>query len=86
MTFYLKPTGSTCYNRTGITFPAKKRINFEKRLAAMGCKDFYWCNQFGWSNQPEVITFRSVPDLDKFGIFACNGFVLAGADWLDKGK
>jgi len=57
MRYYLKATGSTCYNSSGVTFPIDVAIDFEHIVASAGATDLEWANQFGWSNQPEVLCF-----------------------------
>jgi len=60
MRYYLSTMGSTCYDKTGITFPKKKKISLKKIVASFGGYDFKWENQFGWDNQPEVLTFKTL--------------------------
>lgn len=57
--YYLKAIGSTCYDETGITFPNK--IEYDLRLAVWQRGALYvkWGRQFGWANQPKVVTFRT---------------------------
>ena len=52
---YIKALGSTCYDRTGITFPDRKAIDFKQMP---GIKGGGWEYQFGWGNQPMVFTFE----------------------------
>lgn len=54
--------GSTCYDASGITFPKKKTLEIENIVTDHLGIDLKWSNQFGWSNQPEVITFQFVND------------------------
>ena len=56
--YYLKATGSTCYNKTGITFPICIVIDLVKLLKSYGVTNIEWRRQFDWSNQPEVLTFN----------------------------
>lgn len=64
--FYLKATGSTCYDETGITFPEKKEIDLQLLLILAGAGLVRWERQFGWSNQPKVLVFdyRNIDQLD----------------------
>ena len=59
MRYYLKATGSACYNKggEGTTFP-KRKINLEEMLKTVGAENIRWCNQFNWKNQPKVLTFN----------------------------
>ena len=52
--YYIKALGSTCYGKTGMV---GKTINWK---AMPGIRNPRWANQFGWSNQPQVLTFNLV--------------------------
>ena len=58
MKYYIKATGSTCYDKTGITYPENKTIDLETLVNSHGGFNCVWQNQFGWSNQPQVLTFE----------------------------
>lgn len=58
MKYYLKATGSTCYDETGITFPHEIKYDLFNLVWARGATYVKWGKQFGWSNQPRVLTFR----------------------------
>ena len=56
--YYLKAYGSICYNTVGISSPIFHPIDF---LKIPLIKNPRWAKQFGWSNQPHVLTFN-LPD------------------------
>ena len=73
MRFYLKPTGSTCYDKSGITFPHKFTYDLQSLVANRGAKDIGWQRQFGWANQPEVLIFDCDKDQrDRICFALCN--------------
>ena len=53
--YYIKATGSVCYDKTGITFPEKIVIDFDSLLKNV--ENVQWENYHGWDNLPEVVTF-----------------------------
>jgi hypothetical protein len=53
--YYIKATGSTCYDSSGITYPEKQPVNWLALL--FGTANRSWENNLGMSNQPKVITF-----------------------------
>ena len=55
--YYLKGTGSVCYDKSGITFPLIIKVDYAEILSRFQISDFTWEDQYGWSNQPEVLTF-----------------------------
>ena len=55
--YYLKATCSVCYDKTGITFPLIINVDYGEILSRYGTTDLTWENQYGWSNQPKVLTF-----------------------------
>ena len=55
--YYLKATGSVCYDKNGITFPLIIKVDYGEILSRYKITDLTWENQFGWNNQPEVLTF-----------------------------
>ena len=57
MKYYLKATGSVCYDNSGITFPLIISVDYEEILSRFQISNISWENQYGWSNQPEVLTF-----------------------------
>lgn len=57
MKYYLKALGSVCYDREGITFPLHYAVQFDNMARAFFGNKFAWQTQFGWTNQPEVLTF-----------------------------
>ena len=50
--FYIKALGSTCYFKTGLV---GKTFDWKDMP---GIRNPRWANQFGWSNQPSVLTFE----------------------------
>ena len=78
--YYVKATSSVCYDKTGITFPEKVSVNFDKLLK--DAENIQWENQFGWDNQPEVITFYgSVGLVAMLDLALPNGLLLGNCDW-----
>jgi len=67
MRFYLYATGSTCYDKSGITFPVKRVLALEALVIACGGTNVKWENQFEWSNLPEVLCFDCA-DLSKINV------------------
>ena len=57
--FYLKATGSACYDFSGITFPQTKSFDLEMLIMGTGGTSLIWERQFGWRNQPLVLTFEA---------------------------
>lgn len=59
MRFYIHPTGSTCYDKTGLTYPVKQEIDIASTLLKDGstylANDVYW--QATASNQPKRLYF-----------------------------
>lgn len=55
--YYVKATGSVCYDRSGITFPDTETVNFNSLLSGLSTPK--WENQFDWSNQPAVLSFSA---------------------------
>lgn len=57
--YFIKVSGSWCYNREGLGFPKKVPLDFEGAI-----KDVFpdaetrWECYLGWCNQPEVIVFE----------------------------
>jgi hypothetical protein len=60
--FYIRATGSTCYDQTGITFPIKDPVDWYSLFAGLKDPSPRWENEFGWENQPEVLVFRATPE------------------------
>lgn len=56
--YYLKPTGSTCYDPAGITYPEPLPVNWSSIFWKIVPRAVF-CNQFGWSNQPQVLCFKA---------------------------
>ena len=54
--YYIKATGSVCYDKTGITFPEKVSVDFDSLLK--NAENVQWENYHGWDNLPEVVTFH----------------------------
>lgn len=52
---YLKPTGSTCYNEKGVTFPRQINISLKGIVKTLGGIDVRW--EKSETNQPAVIVF-----------------------------
>ena len=57
--YYIKATGSVCYDDTGIVFPSHIALDFKDLLSPLKNPEMKWENQFGWFNQPLVLTFRA---------------------------
>ena len=57
--FYLKAIGSTCYDESGITFPNKIKFDLKNLVWGRGAIFIKWGRQFGWANQPKVLSFVS---------------------------
>jgi len=57
--FFIKATGSVCYDSTGITFPSPIALDFKDLLSPLKNPEMKWENQFGWCNQPLVLTLRA---------------------------
>lgn len=57
MRYYISAHGSYCYDKSGITYPVKTPMDLEAILREHGAKDFRWEHQFGWRNQPPVLSF-----------------------------
>lgn len=58
--YYLRASGSNCYDKTGVTFPTHQPMNIEDIIKSVCEKpNLRWANQFGWSNQPKVLTFNA---------------------------
>jgi len=51
---YIKALGATCYGKTGMV---GKTFDWRRMP---GIRNPRWANQFGWSNQPQVLTFNLV--------------------------
>jgi len=56
--YYIRATGSVCYDPTGIIFPSKIALDFTDLLSPLENAEVKWENQFGWCNQPLVLTFK----------------------------
>ena len=56
---YIRATGSVCYDQTGIVFPSQIALDFKALLSQLKKPQVKWEKQFGWFNQPEVLTFRA---------------------------
>ena len=57
--YYIKATGSVCYDSTGIIFPSQIALDFTSLLSQLKNAEMKWENQFGWKNQPLVLTFKA---------------------------
>ena len=57
--YYIKATGSICYDETGIVFPSQIALDFKDLLSQLKNPEIRWENQFGWFNQPLVLTFKA---------------------------
>ena len=56
MKYYLKGTGATCYDSTGLTYPRQAKVNFQSLLEEYGATDFQWERKL--SNTPMLLTFE----------------------------
>ena len=81
---WIKATGSTCYDESGITFPVKQRINWGK-MSIQYC----WLQLH--TNQPPAIVFddRSIEPMNSFiaadnvlaqHLIVCEGDLIESAD------
>ena len=62
MNYYLRATGSTCYDRTGLTFPNTVPMDFQAILRKHDVVETEWKPEFGWSNQPDVLCFQATSE------------------------
>lgn len=59
MRYYLQAMGDTCYDPDyGLTYPYKAPVDFRELLTNVGASNIRTAHQFGWSNQPRVLTFN----------------------------
>lgn len=56
---YIRATGSTGYDKTGITFPVQEPVDWEVLLAGLKRPNPTWEHEHGWENQPEVLVFTA---------------------------
>lgn len=57
---YLHATGSTCYDKTGMTYPRQVMVDFvEKITEFFQAKDFRWEPIFDQEYSPAVLTFHT---------------------------
>ncbi len=59
---YIRATGSTCYDETGITFPVKEAVDWNALLEGLSDPQPTWENEFGWDNQPKVLVFSATEE------------------------
>lgn len=57
--YYIRATGATCYDRTGVTFPVKEPVDWDALLEGLKAPAPRWEREFGWDNQPEVLVFSA---------------------------
>ena len=57
--YYIKATGQVCYDSSGIVFPSQIALDFKELLSQLKNAEIKWENQFGWFNQPKVLSFRA---------------------------
>jgi hypothetical protein len=57
--WFIKATGSVCYDLAGINFPMMESLNFEEMLSGIKNANARWVNQFACMNQPTVLTFSA---------------------------
>lgn len=55
--YYIRATGSTCYDQSGITFPVKEAVDWNALLEGLGNPRTKWEPEHGQSNLPPVLTF-----------------------------
>lgn len=60
--YYIRATGSTCYDQSGVTFPVKEPVDWDVILEGLKDPAPRWESQFGWKNQPEVLVFTASPE------------------------
>lgn len=83
---YLHATGSTCYDRSGITHPVRIGMDLEAILKSLcGVSKTSWESQYGWVNQPVVLSFDTTEgsrrNLDKLDYFLMMLGLLVAAHW-----
>ncbi len=87
--YYIKATGSTCYDNTGVTFPhnesfqlQEEDMSAEKFVDELWGRNIRWENQFGWENQPQVLTFEaSEEDATAIGYDLPHGLIVVECTW-----
>ena len=57
--FFLKATGSTCYDEMGITYPMTIKIKLDLFVQSLGGTKTYWANEF--NNLPKILLFNALP-------------------------
>jgi len=60
--WYVKATGSVCYDARGVSFPERREIDWAEILGAARVRHWQWRNQFDWDNQPEVLCFEGTDE------------------------
>ena len=83
--YYLKATGSVCYNRLGVTFPEAKSIPIDDIAQIFFGRNFGWQKQFSWETQPEVLVFKTTRERARIFQTVMNnfyvGFVVSERIW-----
>lgn len=62
--YFLYAMGSTCYDKTGITYPQTESLDLVQMIKDGGGKNIRWAKQFGYNNLPKVITV-TLPEKDE---------------------
>lgn len=58
--YYISASSSTCYDKSGITYPYVLAIDLAKLVKSIASKPATrWAKQFGWYNQPQVLCFTA---------------------------
>lgn len=56
--YYLKATGSVCYDASGITFPRRIPIDIDALAKIFFNSSTTWQHAHGWKNQPKALCFE----------------------------
>ena len=55
--YFIKNIGTVCYDEQGITFPGRIPIKLYDLMSNLRFAQPLWECQYGWSNQPRVLSF-----------------------------
>lgn len=55
--YYIKATGSTCYDKSGLTYPNKLTIDLEQLVKLGDASEVHWEPHLNLDNLPEVLCF-----------------------------
>ena len=80
--WYIRSMGSTCYDKAGVTSPHPFALDLPALLTANDCTVGAWEDQFGWSNQPAVLTFHAAKsDADKVSALLYDKGLIVISHW-----